>query len=251
MTKEPWSIGMLGHTSEAHPVLEGSNRPQTQASTESLARLALMAPSNDPFAFCAVGEPQWSISAEHRHSEWAALSESVFATVTQPKEPAGFFAGGGSLQEQIIEQLRRAGYAGTTLMIAPGYEAAFGHLLARVEEVRQRVEKMESMLATALGQLVAPNRTMVVPVESLAPEPYDILRPFPLIIRPSGDGFSAAFLEANLHAYGDTEEEAVTNLKGVVLDAHDRLSELTASELGPAMAEQKRVLALHVRKQGG
>lgn len=121
----------------------------------------------------------------------------------------------------------------------------------KFNELCRRVEKIENLLETVLkrlDQLGSPAQNMWVPIESLAPEPYEVLRPLTAVVTPSADGFESSFFDANIHAYGDTEEEAVANLKSSILDAYDRLSELDESDLGPGPTKQKRIIETHIRK---
>lgn len=99
-----------------------------------------------------------------------------------------------------------------------------------------------------MARQVAPApRDVWVPVESFDPEPYDVIVPFTVVVRPSGDEFEATFFDANLHACGNTPEEAVANLKGVVLDMFDWLNELGDHRLGPGPLRQKAVLIKHIQ----
>ncbi len=147
---------------------------------------------------------------------------------------------------------RRASRAEVALPTARPYDSGSADIGLQLADVRGHLGRMESMLEATRGrveQLAASNRTALVPVESFAPEPYRLLRPFTVVVRPSDDGFSASFFDANLHAYGDTEEEAFDNLKSVVLDAYDRLSELTDTQLSSPLAKQKQLLSFHLSKE--
>ncbi len=93
---------------------------------------------------------------------------------------------------------------------------------------------------------------LLVPIASFAPEPYGLIRPIPTVIQPAESGFSAGFFDANVHATGDNEEEALRNLKGLILDVFDSLSREPARNLGPEPRRQLAVLQEFVfRKAGG
>jgi len=104
-------------------------------------------------------------------------------------------------------------------------------------------------MARKVAELTLPKQTIWVPVESFAPEPYEVLRRFTAVVTPLEEGFEAGFYDANIHASGDTEQEAVENLKSLLLDYFDRLNELDDSVLGPEPSRQKRILNIHIRTQ--
>ena len=106
-------------------------------------------------------------------------------------------------------------------------------------------------MARKVAALTLPKQTIWVPVESFAPEPYEVLRRFTAVVTPLEEGFEAGFYDANIHASGDTEQEAVENLKSLLLDYFDRLNDLDDSELGPEPKRQKRILNVHIVKSPG
>lgn len=124
---------------------------------------------------------------------------------------------------------------------------------ARLAELNGRVSQIERALtdmAKGIDLLRVQQPSVWVPVQSFAPEPYEVLRPFTVVVRPDGEEFEASFFDANLYGSGDTEEEAVSDLKVVMIESFDRLSELGDDKLGPAMLKQKRVLTAHIRRIG-
>ena len=80
-----------------------------------------------------------------------------------------------------------------------------------------------------------------VPITTFAPEPYDLLRQIVVVIHANETGHTAGFFDANIHASGDAEEEALRNLKSLILDTFDALSAEPPDRLGP---EPKRQLAV-------
>lgn len=84
-------------------------------------------------------------------------------------------------------------------------------------------------------------------ISNFEPEPYDAKIQIPIVIRPAGEAYEASFFDANIHASGDTEEEALRNLKALILDVFDDLSSLKPEEMGPEPARQHRVLNHYIR----
>ena len=104
------------------------------------------------------------------------------------------------------------------------------HIFEKVEERAQRPD------------------TVCVPIRSFAPEPFEVLVPIDVLISPEEDGFQAAFLEMNLHAFGESREEAYQNIKSVILEAYQRLRDFPDNRLGRSMRRQKVLLNHHLRE---
>jgi len=69
------------------------------------------------------------------------------------------------------------------------------------------------------------------------------------VVRFEQDQYIASFYDANLGASGDTQEEAVSNLKDVLLSTYDILTGMSEDELGPGPLQQRKVLEEFVRKE--
>ena len=89
-----------------------------------------------------------------------------------------------------------------------------------------------------------------VPIQSLSPEPYELLRPFEVVVRKCDDQFLATFYDANLSASGDTDIEAVSNLKDIIIGTLEVLLEHDESHLGPGPRQQLEVLASFIKRSG-
>ena len=83
---------------------------------------------------------------------------------------------------------------------------------------------------------------MTLQVSTFSPEPYEVLRPIPVLMRPEGDEFVASFVEANVNASGKTQQEAFESLKALLLDIFDSLRSHPAEKLGPESARRLAVL---------
>jgi len=106
------------------------------------------------------------------------------------------------------------------------------------------IDKLLSELRARVARLEE-HQTIIVPVETFDPEPYDVVRAFSVVVEPIDDEFTATFYDANLSASGDTTTEAVSNLKDVILSTFELLA--TEEKLGVAMARQKAVLGSIIR----
>jgi len=87
----------------------------------------------------------------------------------------------------------------------------------------------------------------IVPIESLSPEPYDIYKPIHTVVRKQGDEYIATFYDANLSASGDTDTEAIYNLKDIIAGTFEILSSHERTDLAPGPARQIDVLESFIR----
>lgn len=93
-----------------------------------------------------------------------------------------------------------------------------------------------------------PVLTAVVPVTTFAPEPFEVICPFSVVIQPSGDDFVATFFDANINASGETQEEAFAALKDVLLTTYQLLRRMPEAQLGPGPRRQKAALSAVIRR---
>jgi len=120
--------------------------------------------------------------------------------------------------------------------------------------VAERIELAEAIwdsvatLTRDVAELKANRPETLVPVQTFAPEPYDLLKPFSVNVQADEDEFSAYFPDANLTAFGDNEFEAVEHLKAMILDTFDKFS--SGRKLGPGPTKQLAVLREFVGKRG-
>ena len=85
-------------------------------------------------------------------------------------------------------------------------------------------------------------------VRSFDPEPYEVLKPLPVDVRPHRGEVQASFLPADLAATGPDAAAAVGKLKELILDVFDHLSARPPERLDAAGAAQLAVLREHIRK---
>jgi hypothetical protein len=121
----------------------------------------------------------------------------------------------------------------------------------RLDQLCEQVARLESKVEQVikrLGGLSALRRSFLVPIESLEPEPYEIVRPLTAVVMESEGEFEAAIFDLSIFASGDTEEEAIGNLKETLLDTFDQLNELPDTRLGKGPLRQKGLLNKCIRK---
>jgi hypothetical protein len=121
-------------------------------------------------------------------------------------------------------------------------------LLEFRESVRLTILEGEIASLKERVAAVEAQQAITIPVESLAPEPYEVIRPFHVVLQPAGDEYFATFFDANIAATGGTQREAVENLKDLVVTAFDLLTGREESELGPGPLHQISVLKQFIRR---
>ena len=124
-----------------------------------------------------------------------------------------------------------------------------GNLLEAIGDVMPIATKRSKLAKRKEAAQVLVPGIIAVPITTFAPEPYELRRP-PLVIVQHGDeGFTASFFDANIHASGDTEEEAFRNLKSLLLDVFDSLRAESPENLGPEPKRQLAVLEEFIGKK--
>lgn len=107
-----------------------------------------------------------------------------------------------------------------------------------------RVESLETEVILLKNRCDILERTapLVVPIETFAPEPYEVIKAFHCVVRLQDGEYIASFFDANLSASGDTYSEAVFNLKDVIVGTFEMLTMMDEDDLGPGPLQQKRVM---------
>jgi hypothetical protein len=95
---------------------------------------------------------------------------------------------------------------------------------------------------------LARTTSIVVPITTLAPEPFELLREISVVVQPVEHGYTATFFDANINSSGDTQEEAVSNLKSLVVEIFSDLESEPAARLGPEPVRQLKVLSMFLRR---
>ena len=130
---------------------------------------------------------------------------------------------------------------------------AFVQYSAHISEMIERrwqltlLEKLVSDLRTRVHDLER-DKGLLVSIETFAPEPFEVVKPFCVVVEQVDDeDFIATLYDANVSASGDTREEAVFNFKDTVLATFEMLE--SEKKLGAAMRRQKAVLSALIRRR--
>jgi hypothetical protein len=108
-----------------------------------------------------------------------------------------------------------------------------------LEQLTKRIDILESCTASA--------SCIIVPVQNFDPEEYVAEQPIYFVVRPDDGAYLASYFDARVHAAGDTQDDAVGNLKSLILDLRDSLCEISDEELGPIPLMQKRLLCRAIK----
>jgi hypothetical protein len=116
-------------------------------------------------------------------------------------------------------------------------ELRFNLFEIQINNLQIRLHKLESA------------QTKIVPINTFAPEPYELLKPILVAVQSVEDEFEAGWFDANIHTEGANEEEAVKNLKSLILDYFDSFSGEPIEKLGPEPSRQLSVLSQFIQKK--
>jgi hypothetical protein len=142
-------------------------------------------------------------------------------------------------------------------VFSPDWANAVPSLIAKlVSEVveKKKMELRFSLLETAIRELKSQlnaldaARTRIVPINTFVPEKYDLLKPILVSVQAVEDEFEAGWFDANIHTSGENEEEAVSNLKNLILDYFDSFSKESCEKLGPEPMRQLFVMKQFIQK---
>lgn len=109
------------------------------------------------------------------------------------------------------------------------------HLEQELSSIRAALEKMQDA------------KPVVVPIATFAPEPFDLLGEIHAVVQPDGESFVASLFEANVNASGDTQQDAIANLKDMILATFETLK--NEPKLGKGPARQLAVLRALIRRK--
>jgi predicted RNase H-like HicB family nuclease len=124
-----------------------------------------------------------------------------------------------------------------------------GHCSHQSPELEALGEKIEQ-LAKKIDVLLTREGAIVVPVQTFTPEPFDVLKEIPVVVRPQEDGsYVASFFDAAICMSGDNPEEAVQNLKEFMLGLYEDYLAEGEEVLGQEPLRQWKVLKEFIRRR--
>ena len=86
-------------------------------------------------------------------------------------------------------------------------------------------------------------QSIIVPINTFDPEPFELCKEIMVVVQPDGnDSFVATFFDGNINASGNTQVDAVANLKDMMILLYERLSKEKKSKLGKVPTRQLAVL---------
>jgi len=189
---------------------------------------------------------QGKLAGSYATEDWG---ETTMGGSLEVSDPTFFYdrASWVSLEDQAFTQLVIAKPV-EQIEYAKTIESQLREVLGQRDELHQpnsKVDEIERKLELVLEKLRAfepLTACLTIPIENFISKPYQVVRPFTAVLIPSEGGFEASFYDANLSTYGDTESEAIENLKELLLDTLERLNELNDDDLGPGPKKQKEIL---------
>lgn len=141
---------------------------------------------------------------------------------------------------------------------APNWEQALRVAINRsADEVAMRaqqflhiavLEKDVQELQVCVKALME-QRVITVPITTFAPEPYELIKEIKAVVQPVEDEFVATFFDANINASGGTQQDAVANLKDIMLGLLEVLEEEPEAKLGKEPARQLAILREFIRRK--
>jgi hypothetical protein len=129
--------------------------------------------------------------------------------------------------------------------------SAIQELVQAVSERELRIDLLEIVVNELKASLrkIQSQQSSIAAINTFHPEPYELLKPLFISLQPVEMGFIAGWHDANIYSSGETEEEAVQNLKSQILDFFDSLSGEAPEKLGPEPKKQFSILGAFIRKK--
>jgi hypothetical protein len=147
--------------------------------------------------------------------------------------------GGASLREihrdlaEVRDYLKDAAVLGRDV---PNLVELQTQMMGRLAEV---TTYLRGLSATRIGP---------IPITISVPGRYEPLRDIPAALQPVDDGFTATFFDGNISASGETEEEAISNLRSLIIDIFESLESEPPERLGIEPKRQLELLRAFIRR---
>jgi hypothetical protein len=113
------------------------------------------------------------------------------------------------------------------------------HVIARIASLERELQQLKGRMLSYAAQL---RSSYEVTITTLTPEPYRLLRDVPVVIEATDPDFVATFLDAGISASGDSAEDAVNNLKDLMIQKFEIFSQMAPDKLGKGPKQQWAVL---------
>jgi hypothetical protein len=153
----------------------------------------------------------------------------------------------GMYPNEIIQINNWFIFSGLTKFIMEAQWKNWGLSVASLkEEIRGLTSEVEALKGEI--QQLRKARTFVLPLTSLAPQPFQMTLQIPVTIEGDGEDFTATFMEANLSASGETEADAIANFKDTLVSSYKILEEMNPNKLGPLPSRQWAILKSVVKR---
>ncbi len=170
------------------------------------------------------------------HGEWEGLVQTI---------------GWGAGECGLIGTARESsGIAKEWQRFTPELVQTWVNVLVRSWQETSRLEVLSReilLLKRRVTQLEA-QTSCIVPIESLHPEPHKIVQTINAVVRLVDDEYTATFFDANISTTGDTDIEAIANLKDLIAGTFDMLSAHESDRLAPGPERQLSVLETYIKK---
>ena len=113
-----------------------------------------------------------------------------------------------------------------------------------------RLESIEGQLRSLAAKIEDLPKQLRVPITSLAPEAFELLKPIEVVIQcVDEEDYVASFFDANVNASGCNPNNAFANLVETIVSRFDTLDKLPPEKLGKGPKRQIAVLREFIRRR--
>jgi predicted RNase H-like HicB family nuclease len=115
--------------------------------------------------------------------------------------------------------------------------------------MNERLTRLEEEVTILKRLLAEVGKSILVPMESFEPDPYELTRKVTVMVLPDDGSWIASLVDANINASGETIAEAVANLKDMMIDLFEFLPKEPKGKLGKQPSCQLAFLRSVMRKK--
>jgi predicted RNase H-like HicB family nuclease len=202
--------------------------------------------------------PHTSCHVRDRHGQWGDVVFEDFTVDIPPSahgETHGRHVWDAQPEVHQFASSRLSRDAGAH-RIGDDWTLVAQELMARLE-LSRRMDGLERQIKQINGDLNGLREhcekmsrgSLVVPVATFAPGPFEVIKELNFVVQPDEECFVATLFDANLSSSGDTQEEAVANLKDLIVLVFGDFEGDCDENLGPMMRRQKHALFSLIRRQ--